>query len=152
MIIDWRNPQAKVSHYFTVADVLSYGINHSPVTSICEYNILAMATQLDHIRDSWGSEIIVSRWFDCQEEEEDHGFLIIPASHHQGNAVNIRCCLPSKEEQCYFEAWLNQHWHGILGFGQELGHNFTYLDMSNGQGWYLPPEEQGLRFTLPFCC
>ena len=48
-----------------------------------------------------------------------------------GGAVDIRPVNPGSLGK--FQAWLDQHWYGALGYGAFRG--FVHLDMRNRKGW-----------------
>jgi uncharacterized protein YcbK (DUF882 family) len=51
--------------------------------------------------------------------------------HLHGRGVDIRLVNPASWAR--FQAWLDQHWYGALGYGVRRG--FVHLDTRNGKGW-----------------
>lgn len=63
-VIDWKNPQQKISRYFLTGEVTKNDLRRIPVTeSEIESNILRLAIELDKIREEWGSGIVVTSWY-----------------------------------------------------------------------------------------
>jgi hypothetical protein len=64
MTIDWQNPNCYVSKHFTVGEVTQRDDRRIPERgSAEEASILLLASELDRLRDDWGSAIGVTSWF-----------------------------------------------------------------------------------------
>lgn len=63
-VIDWKDPKAKISKYFTVKEALwlpSWGVMHDPSDDE-KQNIIKTAQAMDGVRDLIGTPISVSVW------------------------------------------------------------------------------------------
>jgi len=129
--IDWNNPKAKISKYFTVWEVTKSDPRRIPtVGSEVEREILKLAIELDKIREDWGGVILVNSWYRPPVVNRAVGGS--PYSQHlYGRAVDI--CPANPGSLAKFQAWLDQHWYGALGYGARRG--FVHLDTRNGKGW-----------------
>jgi hypothetical protein len=77
-----------------------------------------------------------------------HSYLYYatPNSQHlHGRGVDIRPVNPASLAR--FQAWLDQHWSGALGYGVRRG--FVHLDTRNGKGWS-NGGEKGLRWNYSY--
>lgn len=140
--IDWNNPKAKISKYFTVWEVTKSDPRRIPtVGSEVEREILKLAIELDKIREDWGGVILVNSWYRPPVVNRAVGGS--PYSQHlYGRAVDIR---PSNRESLpKFEKFLDQYWFGALGYGSHRG--FVHLDTRNGKGW-INEGKKGPRWT-----
>jgi len=140
--IDWNNPKAKISKYFTVWEVTKSDPRRIPtVGSEVEREILKLAIELDKIREDWGGVILVNSWYRPPVVNRAVGGS--PYSQHlYGRAVDIR---PSNRESLpKFKKFLDQYWFGALGYGSHRG--FVHLDTRNGKGW-INEGKKGPRWT-----
>jgi putative chitinase len=135
--IDWSKGSQAISQYFTVGEVTKNDKNRRPKSNSAEErNILALAKQLDKIREDWGSSIIVNSWFRPSTRlgyPVDVNRLVggsYDSQHIYGRGVDIR---PAKGDIQKFQAWLDKDWFGALGYGANRG--FVHLDTRNGKGW-----------------
>ena len=136
-VIDWSNGSLHISQYFTVGEVTKNNRNRQPKSNSAEErNILALAKELDKIREDWGSSIIVTSWFRPSTRlgyPQDVNRSVKGAydsQHIYGRGVDIR---PAKGDLSKFQAWLDKDWFGALGYGAKKG--FVHLDTRNRQGW-----------------
>jgi putative chitinase len=129
--IDWRNPSQKISRFFTVGEVTKGDARRIPPTGgEIEKDILELALELDKIRAEWGSPVLVTSWYRPPVVNR----AVNGASNSQhlyGRGVDIRPVNPASLAR--FQAWLDQHWYGALGYGARRG--FVHLDTRNGKGW-----------------
>jgi uncharacterized protein YcbK (DUF882 family) len=129
--IDWKNSAQKISKYFSVREVTKNDPRRIPIIGgDIENNILQLAIELDKIRDEWGSAIVVTSWYRPPEVNRTVGGST-NSQHIYGRAVDLHPINPASLLK--FQAWLDQHWHGALGYGAKKG--FVHLDMRNGKGW-----------------
>lgn len=127
---DWKNPSAKISKYFSVGEVTKNDSRRIPIAgSAIEKNILALARELDKIREDWDSAIIVTSWYRPLMVNRSVGSND-DSQHIQGRAVDIK---PANKDLVRFQSWLDQFWFGALGYGAKKG--FVHLDTRNGKGW-----------------
>lgn len=128
--INWRNPNMKISRYFSVGEVTRNDANRIPIAgSDIEANILRLARELDKIRDDWGSGIIVTSWYRPPAVNQAVGGAS-NSQHLYGRAVDIK---PASKDLTQFQSFLDRYWYGALGYGANKG--FVHLDTRNGKGW-----------------
>jgi putative chitinase len=131
MTINWRDPQEKISKFFTVGEVTQNDDRRIPTPgSEVEQNIFALAKELDKVREAWGGPIGVTSWYRPQAINRQVGGAS-NSQHLYGSAADI---YPMDERGMHFEQWLDEQWGGGLGYGQESGRGFTHVDLRDG-GW-----------------
>ena len=130
MIIDWNNPRAKVSQFFTVAEVTQSDRRRIPERgSVVEANIIRIATELDIIRTKWGKPIGVTSWYRPYLVNAEVGG-VQNSQHILGSAVDV---YDLSGDDIRFENFLDQAWgNRALGYGVASGRGFTHLDLRNG--------------------
>lgn len=135
--IDWSDGSLHISQYFTVAEVTLNDSRRQPKPkSAEEKNILALAKELDKIREDWGSPIVVTSWFRPSKRlgypYEINGAVggAYNSQHIYGRGVDIR---PAQGDIYKFQAWVDADWFGALGWGAKKG--FVHIDTRNGRGW-----------------
>lgn len=128
--IDWKNPSVKISDFFSVGEVTKGDLRRIPVSAEIEQNILKLAIELDKVREEWGSPIRVISWYRPPAVNRTVS-KFSNSQHIYGRAADIYPINPAS--LLNFQAWLDQHWHGALGYGAKKG--FVHLDMRNGKGW-----------------
>ncbi|MCA2691536.1 MULTISPECIES: D-Ala-D-Ala carboxypeptidase family metallohydrolase [unclassified Microcystis] len=129
--INWKNSAQKISKYFSVGEVTKNDPRRIPITGgDIENNILQLAIELDKIREEWGSPIRVISWYRPPVVNRTVS-KFSNSQHIYGRAADIYPINPASLIK--FQAWLDQHWHGALGYGAKKG--FVHLDMRNGKGW-----------------
>ena len=136
--IDWSKNDLRISKYFSVGEVTKGDQRRYPKPrSNEEINILALAKELDKIREDWCHPIIVTSWFrpstklgyaydvnrECKGASD--------SQHIYGRAADIQPVNIAQVDD--FQAWLDRNWYGHLGLGAQRG--FVHLDMRNGKGW-----------------
>lgn len=128
-MIDWTDPHYKISKYFTVAEVTQNDDRRIPLArSEAERNIVALAKELDQVRDSWGSAILVTSWYRPPAINRAVGG-VSNSQHIYGAAADI---YPANGNDLVFEQWLDRKWGGALGYGQSSGRGFTHVDLRGG--------------------
>jgi len=103
MEIDWTDPTAKISKYFTVKEALylpSWDVMHIP-TEEQKANIVKMAAVMDKIRNYLGKPIIIHVWIrpilnkpGHERDGQDYSPFIKGAkmsAHKDGRAVDWHC-------------------------------------------------------------
>ena len=146
--IDWDNSSLRISKYFTVGEVTKNDRRRRPLpNSAEEKHILALAKELDQIREDWGSSVIVNSWFRPSKRlgypYEINGIYskVSNSQHIYGRAADIR---PARGNIYDFQKWLERNWYGHLGRGANKG--FVHLDTRNGKGWKTGGKKGG-RFS-----
>lgn len=130
--IDWWNSKENmISEFFSEQDVINGDDRRIPEKgSEVERNVLAMAAELDKIRQEWGHPIGVTSWYRPYAVNLEVGG-VSNSQHITGGAVDIYT-LDGREVD--FEDFLDRHWGGGLGYGVASGRGFTHLDLREG-GW-----------------
>ena len=127
--IDWTNPDCLVSQHFSVGEVTQLDPERIPAPgSDEEKQIIALALQLDQIRESWGAAIGVTSWYRPYETNRAVGG-VLDSQHITGGAADI---YPIEGDGQHFEEWLDIYWGGGLGYGQHSGRGFTHIDLRGG--------------------
>ena len=131
MSIDWKNPNANVSKYFTVKEVTQNDPRRIPTDPKVIANIIKLAQKLDIVREAWGSSIAVNSWYRPPAINKAVGG-VSNSQHINGGAVDIR---PSNGQGIKFENWLDTTaWaNNALGYGQRAGKGFTHVDLRLGK-------------------
>merc|ERR1712060_203578 len=121
---------AKVSTYFTVGEVTQYDRRRIPNSTTIQNEILAIARELDKVRSSWGSSILVNSWYRPPDVNAEVGGS--PNSQHiYGKAVDIR---PGNGQLTTLRSWLdNGIWSNrALGYGASCC-GFVHIDTRPGR-------------------
>jgi putative chitinase len=131
MIIDWNNPRAKVSQFFTVQEVTQGDRRRIPQRgSVVEANVIKLATQLDIIRVKWGKPIGVTSWYRPPLVNAEVGG-VTNSQHILGTAVDV---YDYSGDDIRFENFLDLAWGDrALGYGVASGRGFTHLDLRTGR-------------------
>lgn len=140
MEINWKDPSAKVSEFFTVGEVTQNDDRRIPQDADIKANILALAKELDKVRAAWKGPIGVTSWYRPPGVNREVGGAR-SSQHLEGSAVDI---YPIDGRDKEFETWLDKRWGGALGYGQASGRGFTHIDLRGG-GWDRGPGE--IRWT-----
>jgi Peptidase M15 len=127
----WDNKENLISRFFAESDVTNGDERRIPEKgSEVERAVLAMAAELDKIRQEWGHPIGVTSWNRPYTVNREVGG-VSNSQHITGGAVDVYT-LDDREYE--FEDFLDRHWGGGLGFGVGSGRGFTHLDLREG-GW-----------------
>jgi putative chitinase len=131
MIIDWNNPNAKVSKFFAVQEVTQGDRRRIPQRgSVVEANVIKLATQLDIIRVKWGKPIGVTSWYRPPLVNAEVGG-VTNSQHILGTAVDV---YDYSGDHIRFENFLDLAWGDrALGYGVASGRGFTHLDLRTGR-------------------
>ena len=139
-MIDWSDPKAKISKYFTVGEATwlpSWGKYHVPSEQECA-NILKLAQAMDKVREIVKSPIKVHVWIRPEGYNKQIGGAVNSA-HITGEAVDWDCMQPCDETRTRLITYL-----GELGLRMEdlPGSTWVHLDIR-------PPGANGHRFFRP---
>ncbi|NCJ06660.1 hypothetical protein GS597_09105 [Synechococcales cyanobacterium C] len=127
--IDWHDNNFRVSRHFTVGEVTRFDPRRiPPIGSAVERAVLALATDLDKLREDWNRPIGVTSWNRPPAINQAVGG-VSNSQHILGSAVDLYD-LGGNDRQ--FEDFLDRHWGGALGYGIRSGRGFTHLDMRGG--------------------
>lgn len=128
--IDWNNFNQLISKYFQVGEVVKWDSRRIPYDQSVISEVLALAKELDLIREEWGNAIGVSSWHRPREINDEVGGAL-DSQHIYGCAADI---YDMDGDEAGFEAFLDAGWGGALGYGVASGLGFTHLDLRGG-GW-----------------
>jgi hypothetical protein len=141
IVVDWNNPECQISKYFTVREVTNGDRRRIPVVgSDVAKNVLALAIELDKIREAWGKPIRVTSWYRPVAVNREIGGAS-RSKHIGGGAADI---CPVGGDINDFQDWLDNRWYGRLGYGARRG--FVHCDMDNGKG-FDDSGEKGVRWN-----
>jgi hypothetical protein len=134
--VDWQDMNARVSRFFTVAEVTQKDRRRIPsLGSEEERNILLLAGELDRVRDQWGGAIGVTSWYRPPAINAAVGG-VRDSQHILGLAADIYTMGSdgSSDRDREFEDWLDKvAWRDrALGFGVRSGRGFTHVDLRPG--------------------
>lgn len=128
-VVDWSNPNCKISKYFTVRDVTKNDPRRIPTDPQIQANILRLASELDKVREDWGSAIGVTSWNRPPAVNRACGGAK-NSQHLTGSAADV---YPLNGQLLKFQAWLDTTaWADkALGYGARKG--FVHLDLRAGK-------------------
>lgn len=126
--VNWNDFSARVSKYFTVQEVTNGDRRRIPSSDDIKQNIFHLASELDKVREAWGSPIIVTSWYRPPAINRAVGG-VSNSQHISGKAVDIK---PSNGKLYEFQDWLDKiGWQNkALGYGAKKG--FVHLDLRVG--------------------
>lgn len=141
-IIDWHNPECKISRYFTVREVTQHDNRRIPIAeSDVAKNILSIAIELDKIRSAWGKPLRITSWYRPAAVNRQIGGAS-RSQHICGRGVDL--CPVVAGEIYAFQEWLDERWYGALGWGAKRG--FVHIDNRNLKG-FESGGEKGVRWA-----
>ena len=123
MTINWSDPKQKISKYFTVGEVTQGDRRRVPSDPTVIKNILALAHELDKIREAWGKPIGVTSWYRPRAINRAVGG-VQDSQHINGGAADI---YPIGGDIFAFQKWLDSRWNRALGYGAKKG--FVHVDL-----------------------
>jgi len=132
--INWTNFNSRVSKYFTVGEVSRYDHRRIVTNSTHRQNVLSLAAELDKIREEWGTAIGVTSWYRPEPINSAVGG-VSNSTHISGRGVDV---YTTDGRDAAFEAFLDKHWGGAVGYGVRSRRGFTHLDTREG-GWRRGP-------------
>jgi putative chitinase len=127
-MVNWNNPDEKVSKYFTVGEFTKRDKRRIPKKgSQEERNMLKLAAHLDKIREDWGHPVYITSAYRPYEVNKEVGGAK-NSQHLSGAAVDIK---PQLGNINTFQAWLDKRWDKALGYGAKKG--FVHIDLREGR-------------------
>lgn len=133
-LVNWNNPEIYISKYFRTGEVTKQDYRRIPISgSIQEKNILALACDLDKLREYWGSGLVVTSWYRPHAVNAAVGGAT-RSFHLTGKGVDI---YPLNGQLRKFQNLCLRYWRGGVGRGYPRG--FVHLDSRVG----LPAFKQG---------
>lgn len=126
-MINWNDPKAKISKYFTVEEVTRRDPRRIPTDPSVINNILRLAKELDKIREEWGQPISTTSWYRPADVNRQVGGAR-NSQHINGSAADI---LPLTSDIFTFQKWLDSRWKFALGYGAKKG--FVHVDLRPGR-------------------
>lgn len=130
-LINWNDPNCKVSKFFLVKEVTQNDKRRIPVKgSKVELSIISLSKELDKVREKWGSPIGVTSWYRPVAVNREVGG-VANSQHILGSAVDVYDYAGNDRE---FENFLDEVWGDrALGYGVASGRGFTHLDLRTGR-------------------
>ena len=131
LIVDWYNMDSQLGKYFTVGEYLRFDKNRIPTSKEVRQNSIKIISELDKVREAWGSGIIITSGYRDPSTNRRIGGAS-RSQHLRGSAVDI---YPVNGKGLQFERWLDARWYGFLGYGMASGRNFSHIDNRNDKGF-----------------
>jgi putative chitinase len=125
--IDWHTPNCKISKHFTVREVTNGDKRRIPSDPSVIKNVLALAKELDDIREDWAGPIGVTSWYRPPAINRAVGG-VSNSQHINGSAADI---YPMDGDIFDFQRWLDKRWDKALGYGASRG--FVHVDLRTGR-------------------
>ena len=132
--VNWSDWSAPVSKYFTVGEVTNMSRERIPTDTQIKKNIIAIARNMDEIREWWGGPIGINSWYRPWHVNTRIGSRA--PNHPGGYAVDFRPLGGSVWElqKRFQDEWYNRgKWKGGFGLGAQRG--FVHLDLRNKRVW-----------------
>lgn len=132
--VDWNNWSAPVSKYFTVGEVTNMSRERIPTATDIKKNIIAIARQMDDIREWWDGPLGVNSWYRPWAVNTRIGSRA--PNHPGGYAVDFRPLNGSVWDlQARFQKeWYDTgKWKGGFGLGANKG--FIHIDLRDRRVW-----------------
>lgn len=132
--VNWSDWNAPVSKYFNVGEVALRDRERIPTQTQIKQNVIAIAREMDAIRDWWGGPMAVTSWYRPWAVNTRIGSRA--PNHPGGYAVDFR---PSKGsvwelEKRFKSEWYDTgKWKGGFGLGAKKG--FIHLDLRHKRIW-----------------
>lgn len=128
--IDWHDFECKISKYFKVGEVTKGDSRRIPQSGSAEEKaILALAAELDKLREEWGAPIGVTSWYRPRRVNAEVGG-VSNSQHILGSAADIYT-MDGRDVE--FERFVSRHWGGAVGLAvRGPGRGFTHVDMRGG--------------------
>ena len=135
--INWFDFDEPVSKWFTVGEACQWDKRRIPTDHEIKGNIIALARELDQVREEWGGAIGVTSWYRPPSVNKAVGG-VRNSQHLTGKAADI---YPVGGNIYKFQSWLDKGlWHHYaLGYGADRG--FCHCDLR------YRPYQKGLRWN-----
>lgn len=128
--INWSYFNCRISKYFTVGEATKYDVKRIPTNLAIKNNILALAKELDIVREQWGFPIQVISWYRPPNISGAVGGAL-NFQHLQGSAADI---YPSDKSKIYaFQDWLDKGLWKNKALGKGANKGFVHVDLRSGK-------------------
>lgn len=132
-MINWKDPNEKISKYFKVKDVTKGDARRIPATLIHKRNAKKFAKALDKVVEQHG-KLVINSWYRDPESNRRVGGAS-NSEHLHGHAADIKLAYANATKQREFEKALDRTWKGGVGRGVASGKGFTHLDLGPNRRW-----------------
>lgn len=133
--VDWNGPwDTPVSKYFTLGEVCNMSRERIPIDAQVKQNIIAIARQMDEIREWWGGALFVTSWNRPWTVNRRIGSRA--PNHPEGHGIDFRPMNGSAWglQRRFEDEWYRSgKWNG--GFGRGANKGFVHLDLRGRRAW-----------------
>lgn len=133
--VNWNDFSDRVSKYFTVGEVTNMSRERIPTDRTVKKNILAVAKELDKVREWYGQGLIVTSWHRPPAINRAIGGARY-SKHIKGHAVDFRPAdgnVYGLQRRFENEWYRSGKWQG--GFGRGANRSFIHLDLGSRRIW-----------------
>jgi putative chitinase len=132
-VINWRDPESKVSRHFRVKDVTKGDPRRIPPTLKLKGNAKKLAKALDKVTDEHG-RLVINSWYRDPTTNARVGGAS-NSQHLYGHAADVKLAYANAKKQLEFEQAMDRTWRGGVGLGVKSGKGFTHLDLGAQRRW-----------------
>jgi Uncharacterized protein conserved in bacteria len=132
--INWSDWSAPVSRYFNVGEVTLRSTERIPGTDRVKRNVVAIARELDKVRQWWGGPLAVTSWYRPWHVNKRIGST--SPNHPGGYAVDF---YPVGGDVWDLQDRFKAEWYDtgrwVGGFGRGAKDGFVHLDLRHRRTW-----------------